>query len=66
MTDDDIAREVELLEERVRALYASKRLSYEPMHDAWWLDGQPADDLVAFTADRLNVAGDLTRLRPLS
>jgi hypothetical protein len=63
---DDIAQAVQLLEEQVRALYASGRLAYNPEGGTWWLDGEPADELTVFTVERLNVAGDLTRLRPLS
>lgn len=59
-TDDTI-----VLEEKARAAYASGRLSYDPVSDRWWLDGVPADEITAFTVERLTVAGDLTRLRPL-
>jgi hypothetical protein len=62
MDTDDIT----VLEEQVRAAYASGRLSYDLLADGWFLDGEVADEITTFTVERLNVAGDLTRLRPLS
>lgn len=51
------------LEARVRHLHAEGRLSYDPTGDRWHADGQPVDDITAFTIDRLAVAG---QLRPLA
>lgn len=55
-----------VLEEKVRAAYSSGHLSYDPVSDRWWLDGEPADEVTTFLVEALNVAGDLTRLRLLS
>lgn len=47
------------LEQRVQAQYASGQLAYDPERDAWFLNGQAADDLTEATVERLNVAGTL-------